>query len=125
MVSTISSTKYRFGNTYSDPGDQQALDALLVSLTRMKEARAKKNSLDLDGVYVAAGGIGLFVTAVSILYSVRRCLNKQKSSDTPTLPAPQGVMEEPQCKVLSVQSDAKIPTEMGDSDGIVTIDSKL
>ena len=118
-------------NSASDPEDQQALDALLVSLTKMKEARAKRNALDLDGVYVAAGGIGLFVAAVSIMYSVRRCLNKKKSdlSDTTTLPAPQGVMDESQCKVLSLcdQADAKlsIPTEVVESDGIVTIDSKL
>ena len=109
-------------NSASDPGDQQALDALLVSLTKMREARAKRN--DWDGAYVAAGGMGLFVAAVSVLYSVKRCLNRKNSSDT-SLPAPQGVMEEPQCKELRlcVQPDAKvsIPTEVVESDGIVTM----
>ena len=108
-------------NSATDSGDQQALDALLVSLTKMREARAKKNSLDWEVAYVAAGGIGLFVAAVSIMYSIKKCLNGKKSSD----PAPQRVIEEPQSKELTlcVQHDAKvsIPTEVDESDGIVTM----
>ena len=108
-------------NSATDSGDQQALDALLVSLTKMREARAKKNSRDWEVAYVAAGGIGLFVAAVSIMYSIKKCLNGKKSSD----PAPQGVIEEPQSKELTlcVQPDAKvsIPTEVAESDGVITM----
>ena len=110
-------------NSATDSGDQQALDALLVSLNKMREARSKKNSLEWDVAYVAAGGIGLFVAAVSIMYceSIKKCLNGKKSSD----PAPQGVIEEPQSKELTlcVQPDAKvsIPTEVAESDGVITM----
>ena len=107
-------------NSATSSGDQQALDSLLDALTKMREARAKKNSLSWDAAYVVAGGIGLFATAVSIVFSIKKCLNGKNSSDT----APQNI-EEAQSRELSlcVQPDAKagIPTEVEDSDGVITM----
>ena len=117
-------------NSASDPDDQQALDALLVSLTKMKESRAKRNALNLDGIYVASGGVVLFVTAVSIMYTVKRCFKKRSDlSDTTSQTSPQGVVSESQSKVISLcdQSESKViivPTEV-EGDEIVNIDSKM
>ena len=118
-------------NSASDPDDQQALDALLVSLTKMKESRAKRNALNLDGIYVASGGVVLFVTAVSIMYTVKRCFKKSSdlSDTTSTQTSPQGVVSESQSKVISLcdQSESKViivPTEV-EGDEIVNIDSKM
>ena len=111
-------------NSATSSGDQQALDSLLDALTKMRDARARKNSLSWDAAYVAAGGIGLFATAVSIVFSIRKCLNGKNSSDT----APQNMIEEPQCKELTmyVQPDAKDakagnPTKVDESDGVITM----
>ena len=107
-------------NSATSSGDQQALDTLLDALTKMREARAKKNSLSWDVAYVAAGGIGLFAAAVSIMFSIKKCLNGKNSSD----PVPQGMIEEPQSKELDAKEpDAKagIPTEVDESDRVITM----
>ena len=103
-------------NSATSSEDQQSLDSLLDALNKMRDARAKKNSLSWDAAYVASGGIGLFATAVAIVFSIKKCLNGKNGKNSSDI-------EEPQIKELTIcaqPAKADTPTEVDENDKGVT-----
>ena len=108
-------------NSATSSEDQQSLDSLLVALNKMRDARAKKNSLSWDAAYVASGGLGLFATAVAIVFSIKKCLNGKNEKNSSDI-APQYI-EEPHSKELTIcvqPGKAATATEVDDNDKGVT-----
>ena len=106
-------------NSASSSEDQQSLDHLLAALNKMRDARAKKTSLSMDAVYVASGGLGLFATAVAVVFSIKKCLdgkNEKISSDI----APQYTEEPPTKEITCVQPVLAVTTTDVDDDKGVT-----
>ena len=61
----------------ASPADQAELDALLSSLSSVKDSfQGSRNPANLDGLWVSMGGLAVFSVSMLIVISVMKCCKK-------------------------------------------------
>ena len=101
----------------TSPADQAELDALLSSLSSVKDSfQGSRNPANLDGLWVSMGGLAVFTVSMIIVISVMKCCKKdQAQCDRDSASANQETPDQgkmcTQCEPVKAESEAIVNIE--------------